>query len=307
MLTSLNIAVNDYCNSRCSMCEIWKNDRTDFFDAESMYRFFKESSFDDVKDLSVTGGEPFLRPDLSKVVGAMVEHLPKLQKLFINTNGTYIKRIPQFIEDIAPTVPELIGCVSIEGKPEIHNFIRGIQGYERAVDALKAFTEAPYDNVSGVISTTITRFNEAPEHLAHVRDLARKFGAEYTFRPATTSAEYYQNESEDVWVPTEQATETMLEHIAAYKSDDIFLKHLTEWLTTGELELMGTPTNLACRAGEQFIFIDGKGIVRPCIYSSRSLGTVTDSYEPSSIEDLGAHEPCPCCTECTVYPMLCKD
>jgi hypothetical protein len=60
-----------------------------------------------------------------------------------------------------------------------------------------------------------------------------------------------------------------------------------------------------CRAGELFGFINGQGEARPCIYSHRILGSVAAPKQVFlPIADLGAHEPCPCMTECTVYPML---
>lgn len=304
MITSLNVAVNDYCNSKCTMCSIWKNPRKDGFDADDVRRFLQGSDLSRTRDLSLTGGEPFMRTDLADIADAFIDGMPALERLFVNTNGTYNQRVVSFIERIAPRVPLLYGCVSIEGTPEAHNRTRGINGYDAAVSALGAITGSGRSNTRGLISMTITRNNEGRTHLEAVRKLAEQHGCEYTFRIADSSDTYYRNDDDEAWRPSEGTIDDVCAFIAEHKAEDPFMQVMLEYITTGRIPLMEGPQGLRCKAGDSFAFIDANGIVRPCIYSSRSIGSMAYGFTPAPIADLGKEEPCPCCTECTIYPML---
>jgi MoaA/NifB/PqqE/SkfB family radical SAM enzyme len=303
-IVSLNVAVNDYCNSKCRMCNMWENKYKDGFTADDVRSFMQKSSFSEVRDLSITGGEPFMRTDLADVVSAFVEGMPKLQRLFVNTNGTYTRRIPEFIDRIAPLVPSLYGCVSIEGDENAHNATRGIPCYQNAIATLDAITHSGYKTVHGLISMTITSTNEGRAQLDAVRTLAEQMGCSYTFRIADGSEGYYQNQSTDSWRPSPAAIREVISFIQDHKRDDPFMNIMLEYLTTGRIPIMMDEQGLHCTAGETFAFLDASGIVRPCIYSSRAIGSVSSGFSPRKISDLGSAEPCPCCTECTVYPML---
>ena len=106
--------ITNYCNLHCKHCYWWVNrkDHPNELDAEGWRRVinnvFKKLG---VLQVSVQGGEPYLRPDIIEV---FCEEMP--YKIDIVTNGT----IPmKFFKGVSTYV------ISIDGPKEIHDMIRG--------------------------------------------------------------------------------------------------------------------------------------------------------------------------------------
>jgi MoaA/NifB/PqqE/SkfB family radical SAM enzyme len=80
-------AVNNTCNSKCRMCSIWKNKdkrNVKFEDAKKALDILKKKNF---KLVQITGGEPFLNPDIFRIL----EYAKKLGfHISIVTNGSLI-------------------------------------------------------------------------------------------------------------------------------------------------------------------------------------------------------------------------
>lgn len=307
MLKSLNISVIDSCNHRCTMCSIWKNGQQPVLSLEFMREALGRSqpSLSEVIDLSLTGGEPFLRKDIIKLTQAILHFLPKIQILFINTNGSMPKRVVEYAVAVSRMSPKTIISVSLDGGRDVHKRIRGVDSYDKAIETLRLVNGLGLPNVSAMISTTITEPEEATLILHHVQEVADKLKCDYTFRVADISSSYYRNNDFVRGPFSERDISKLEEFISRYKPDDPFLPYVIEHMRTKRNRLMidSQGTN-HCLAGEAFIFVQADGVIRPCIYSLRSMGSLEQGIHPQRPTDLGKHEPCPCCTECTVYPML---
>lgn len=300
---SLNIAINEYCNNKCIMCDIWKNPRQEHLTPEDYHRFLSVNDFSYVEDVSISGGEPFMRKDIGEVVDSIIINLPKLKMLFFNTNGTYPKRVRRFVDEFAPRVDNLYGCVSIEGEKEVHNIVRGVNSYEIALLTLSNITSSGHKNVHGIISTTITSSNQQISSLEHVKYLSERFSCDYTFRTADISGTYYLNLGHDEFKPSKD--NQLVGFIDEHKADNPFMQILRERLISGKVQIMGDKKEgIRCEAGNIFVFIDARGNIHPCIYSPRIIGSIKSGFSPVKLDDLGSYEPCPCCTECNIYPML---
>jgi MoaA/NifB/PqqE/SkfB family radical SAM enzyme len=305
-LRSLNFAVDDYCNFRCVMCHIWKNARRDPLDAKSIAAAFADqrSKLDQVEELSITGGEVFLREDLGAIVDAAIHGLPALQRLFVNTNGSFADRTICFARTFVRRVSTLFICISIDGEKRFHDRVRGIESYDACVDLVRRLKELGMPNLRVVVSTTLVDANHAVASLRHVRALADQFGCELTFRLADASDVYYRNGGFRARL-TPEAIQGVCAFIDRYYSDQPYFAALKAVLLGQSNPVMlDSEGKLHCRAGERFVFIQADGRIRPCIFSHRVLGTLGDGLATTRIDDLGKYEPCPCCTECTIYPML---
>lgn len=305
-LKSLNMAVNNYCNNRCQMCNIWENDVVDTLTAEEISRHLAapRSELESVVELSLTGGEPFMRRDLAEVTHAIVEHLPALETLFVNTNGTYPKRTSSYAKVISGIVPHLTICVSIDGDRETHRVVRGVDSWDLCVKTIEGVNGLGLPNVSCLISTTLLGGAEAVPILDSIRTLADEHACDFTFRFASVSTHYYGNEAYTVVDVTAEQVDEIARFVQEHKPDDVYLPVLMEHLRTGSNRVMiGPGGENRCRAGDVFLFVQADGVVRPCIYSTREMGSLSEGLRGRRLVDLGDHEPCPCCTECTVYPM----
>jgi len=108
------------CNSRCQMCNIWKQ--------KNIKDSVPERVYSDAWILNITGGEPFLRKDLVKV---QEKYFPNVKYIQISTNGL-VKNIPDIVAGFKPKVSV---TVSVDGESKTHDKIRGIEGaYFKAMD-----------------------------------------------------------------------------------------------------------------------------------------------------------------------------
>ncbi|MCR4306372.1 MAG: radical SAM protein, partial [Candidatus Yonathbacteria bacterium] len=64
---TLNLMVNDICNSRCAMCNVWKRKQEKEFTPAELARILEDPLFDRLKSVGVSGGEPTLRKDLPEI------------------------------------------------------------------------------------------------------------------------------------------------------------------------------------------------------------------------------------------------
>jgi MoaA/NifB/PqqE/SkfB family radical SAM enzyme len=279
------------------MCNIHSNEWKDKMTTGDFNHLLSRSEFKDLLEVSITGGEPFLRHDLSAIVQGMIESLPKLKWVFINTNGTYPESVKEFLTEFSTSIKKLTVSISIEGDRNVHERIRGIKNFDLAIKTLGLASNSGFPNVSAIISTTLTSLNADARQLEFIRRLAEEYKCGYTFRFADSSSTYYRNErlAENLAVSKKQKEE-IIEFISRYLKDDPFQQIQKRFLETGT-------TGLKCTAGKDFAFVQADGKIYPCIFSTRVIGD-KDSTIETNISDLGKFEPCPCCTECTVYPSL---
>ena len=128
------------CNSRCIMCNIWKMKPQKELSFGDWKRILKDQIFKEVKVVTVSGGEAFLYQDYSKTVKTIVDSLPKLKKIVLNSNG-FGKNVAEDILAVAGYCKlkkiKLAVTLSIDEVGEKHDEIRRIKGgFDRAMMTL---------------------------------------------------------------------------------------------------------------------------------------------------------------------------
>ena len=230
--------------------------------------------------LIVTGGEPFMRPDIWDIIDYAHE---KGCMPVIGTNGTIIT------EDIAQKMAEhRISRMSVSldfPDAERHDEFRGEQG--SFDDAIRGIKLAQEHGVGVQINTTVTKQNA--DTLEDMHDLAEELGAE-AFHPfllvptgrgenlrdielspeeyeeVLTWAYYKQKESPLHFKPTDSP---QYYRIAHQKSREEGSKMSAEQYG---LEAM----TRGCLGGITFCFISHVGDVQPCGYFDMQLGNVKE-------------------------------
>jgi len=118
------------------MCDIWKLKET----RELGLEYYKKLPTS-LRDINVSGGEPFLRQDIVELVKILHETCPKA-RIVISTNGYLTNLIKDKMREILKCVPMVGVGVSIDGIGEMHDRIRGIPGgFGLAVNTVKALRE----------------------------------------------------------------------------------------------------------------------------------------------------------------------
>jgi len=151
------------CNSRCKTCFVYENKvRTLTVDE---YRRITESISQRAFWLTVSGGEPFLRPDLQQVAEVLVEGLDP-SVINFPTNGTFPEKVVEISSQLAAQSPQkkFIVNLSLDDVEHRHDEIRGFDGnWDLAMTTLAGLKAAQkeYPNLVVGIHTVISRFNVA--------------------------------------------------------------------------------------------------------------------------------------------------
>jgi GTP 3',8-cyclase len=98
---NLRISVTDRCNLRCSYCmaeDVVFMDRAELLTFEEITRFVSIAGPLGIDKIRLTGGEPLVRRDLSRLVG-MLSALPGVRDLGLTTNGILLAGHAQALYD----------------------------------------------------------------------------------------------------------------------------------------------------------------------------------------------------------------
>lgn len=132
--------VTDRCNLNCSHC-FKPSSKTPLSDELSLEEINRISaSLGHIKYLTLAGGEPMLRDDLSEIVNIFYRN-NDLHFLNLVTNGWFTDRVLDFVRSLLYQNPGLkisIG-VSIDGPEPVHDHIRMQEGsFQKAFETLSA-------------------------------------------------------------------------------------------------------------------------------------------------------------------------
>jgi MoaA/NifB/PqqE/SkfB family radical SAM enzyme len=157
----LNFQVNDICNARCVMCNIWQNKRGKELNPDEFATLLRQPFFQAVKHVGITGGEPTLRGDLPEFYGAILTTLPSLAGASFITNGfktsEAIAAYGEVNRAYAAAGKQFSGMVSVDGVGEAHDRVRGRVGaFSKATSTLFGLREA---GVEVHAACTIVRAN----------------------------------------------------------------------------------------------------------------------------------------------------
>ena len=70
--THVNFPITDNCNSKCRMCNVWKDKSENELLPEQIEQIYSDKLFKNVQHLGISGGEPTLRKDLLECVDAIL-------------------------------------------------------------------------------------------------------------------------------------------------------------------------------------------------------------------------------------------
>ncbi|MBK7977777.1 MAG: radical SAM protein [Deltaproteobacteria bacterium] len=132
----LYVVLNAECDLRCRMCRFWQGvyeeAGRELLSLAELTALFDEAADRGTRSLILTGGEPFLRPDLLDVVDAATPRLPFVR---LQTNGLHLDAA--VVERLVASGLDVL-WVSLDGVGEMHDRIRGREG---AFDAIVAGLE----------------------------------------------------------------------------------------------------------------------------------------------------------------------
>jgi MoaA/NifB/PqqE/SkfB family radical SAM enzyme len=154
------------CDARCEMCSNWtRGNRKEDITLEQVDHIFRSGLWKDIEMANISGGEPTTRNDLVEVTQVLLDRLPKLRKIGINTTGLTPQRGIPMLTEMAERCHKagvmFSVRVSIDGIGDMHNEVRRVKrGFDKAsqtIDAMRALQKRVPFNFG--ISTTLFAMN----------------------------------------------------------------------------------------------------------------------------------------------------
>ena len=154
------------CDARCEMCSNWtRGNRKEDITLEQVDHIFRSGLWKHVEMANISGGEPTTRNDLVEVTQVLLDRLPKLRKIGINTTGLTPHRGIPMLTEMAERCHKagvmFSVRVSIDGIGDMHNQVRRVKsGFDKAsqtIDAMRALQKRVPFNFG--ISTTLFAMN----------------------------------------------------------------------------------------------------------------------------------------------------
>jgi MoaA/NifB/PqqE/SkfB family radical SAM enzyme len=148
------------CNSRCLTCNIWKKSGEEELTQAEWQKIFLSLGRSPYW-VTLSGGEPFLRKDLTSIVENLCQICqPKI--MTIPTNGLLSKKIMVDVKKMVENNPKtrFIINLSLDGVGEKHDEIRGVKGnFEAAMVTFSALKNLKHTNFTLGVHTVISQKN----------------------------------------------------------------------------------------------------------------------------------------------------
>lgn len=238
------------CDSRCSMCHIWKNPtHPDYeIDLETLAKL--PNGFD---YLNITGGEPTIRKDLADICRVL---RPKANTLEISTNGLH----PDVLEPIVREFPDIKIRISVEGFESTNNRIRGERdGFNRKVDTMKRLIAA-----GGTDLGFATTFQD--ENIEEVVDLyhyANGLNLEFATSALHNAFQFHKNDNYiyDRVRVAKRVEGLITAMLKSWSPKSMFRAYLNLGLIA---KILGQDRLHPCTQGTDSVFVDPWGDVWAC-------------------------------------------
>ena len=277
---ALSLEITHECVARCVMCNIWKipPDVPDL-GVPQWIGLLSSDLFTDIRELDITGGEPFIRDDFIDLLLGICElkhdYLPALRSIAVTTNGFLTDAVLSTVESILPALQkkglDLVMVCALDAVGALHNRIRNYPGAwpkaRKTIEEL-ALLRDRYPNLIVGLKTTILPLNI--NELRKISEFADAGGFFTIISPCIITEGRYLNpdRAKDLLFSSEDV-EKMIE----FFSKDPFrwsfhADSLVDFYKTGTMKK-------PCSCGFNYFFIRSNGEIFLCPLIRESVGNFT--------------------------------
>jgi MoaA/NifB/PqqE/SkfB family radical SAM enzyme len=238
------------CNSKCSMCNVWKNPS---LPEEEISLETLTKLPDNLGTINLTGGEPTLRKDLVEIVDLLY---PKTKKLEISSNGL----LPEKIEPIIKKYPDIRIRFSLEGNEKTNQLIRGEEtGFRTKVDGLARLKELGGTD----LGLAVVIQDDNVSDLIDLFHFSKENGYELSTSTLHNGFQFHKNDN----IPYDRVR--IANHIEGMIVEQLKTNNIKTWfrayLDLGLMaKVLGNKRLLACKSGYECLFIDPWGDMYAC-------------------------------------------
>ena len=260
------VAVTYRCNARCVMCNIWQI--KDFPEmAPKEYLKLPAS----LKDVNISGGEPFLRTDLVEIIKNVKKACPKAG-INISTNGFLVDTIKRVLPEIKKVYPQIAISVSVDGIGKMHEEVRRVpNAWNKVLETIRyCRDELGIKNVK--LAFTLNGLNFKQLNEAH--EWSDRLGVQFTMAVAHSSDIYFGKDNVidvDPGFLEEEFKKVIKKLIKSLSPKD----WVRAYFVNGLLRITkGKRRPLESYAGEDFMYLDPKGDVYPSVIDNIIMGNI---------------------------------
>ena len=308
---AVSIEITHHCIAKCVMCNIWKIPRdVPILSIDDWIRFLASDFFSDLRELDVTGGEPFVRKDLVDLFIGICElkqsNLKALKSIAVTTNGFLTRRVLGYTEKILQRLGDrnidLVMVCAMDAIGEVHEKIRNYKDawlrVNETIDGLKRLREK-FPNLIIGLKTTIL-----PVNVGELEDIARYADSHGLFTIISpciiTKARYLNYDHANDLAFTREDIGEMINFYTSQRFKWSFHgDRLVQYLKTGTMKK-------PCSCGFNYFFVRSTGELYLCPLIDVGLGNIKDipvrdlffSERASHIRlKIGRYPECKQCTE----------
>ncbi len=281
-IEALSIEVTRRCIAKCIMCNIWKTpSHIKDLPLSEWLGLLRSPLFTALKELDITGGEPFLRDDLSQLILGVCDltshNLRKLKTIAVTTNGFLTDKILITINHTIKHLQEhnidLVLALAMDGIGNTHDRIRRVKnGWDSLNETIERLTEVrnSYPNLILGLKNTIVPVNVS--ELDQILEYAEEHALFTITSPFIVTENRYNNvdREEDLRFTEDDRAKIMRFYESPRFKWSYHRDMLSDYLQKGFVKK-------PCSAGFNYLFIRSNGDVFPCPLINWRLGNFTES------------------------------
>lgn len=259
------IRLTNACNAKCKFCGIWREENISQLDNAWLDKLPKS-----LKNITLSGGEPFLRSDLPEIIERITSVCDK-SRIVIATNGILTDRITEQMRKIIKIYPGIAVRLSMDAIGELHDNIRGIKdAFACVTDTLKSLKQLKVRDLGIAITVSDINISE----ITGVYGVARKEKVRFNCQVAHNSDFYYRSNNSEINqkdLLKEQLNSIILCDLKSFTPQRLFKAYYYRglWNYTNRL-----PRIYPCNAGSLFFYLGNNGNIYPCIFLGIEMGNL---------------------------------
>jgi MoaA/NifB/PqqE/SkfB family radical SAM enzyme len=233
-----------------------------------------------LRELDITGGEPFLREDLPELLRWICRshagHFPSLRTVAITTNGILTDRIVRTVREIIAPMQrlgiDLVLACGMDGVGEVHDRIRNVPGaWDKLRTTLDELQALRRDHPSLVLGIKTTIVPENVDELPRIAGFARERDLFTIISPCIITANRFGNLDLAGRLTFSAAARQAMQRF--YQGPDFawdgHRQTMLDFLADGRVKK-------PCSAGFNTVFVRHTGEVFPCPLIPATLGNLRE-------------------------------
>ncbi|QTA81421.1 Radical SAM and SPASM domains-containing protein [Desulfonema limicola] len=308
---ALSLEITHRCIARCIMCNIWKIP-ADIPDPsiKELLELLSKDIFSNLVELDITGGEPFIRKDITGLFSGICrlkkKNLKSLKSIAVTTNGLLTRQVISALEQSLPLLKDskihLVVVCALDSAGSLHDNIRNYKGaWEKVRHTIRELKELRklFPNLILGLKTTILPINI--EELDGINCFAEKNDLFTIISPCIiTPGRYLNPELADSLKFTQKDKNKIIDFFQKRSGGwQYHQDKLIQYLKTGVMK-----KNCTCGYNYYFIRSSGEVFLCPLIkegagsLKKASLESIINSKKSSQIRrKIGRFPECQVCTE----------